>query len=158
MVAEGLKTMSEMGPDALVRYKEIEEIESSKVKERRLEVELAHTSDYVPKSISQALNQSPFFRKHILSVKQFTRSELHLLFSVAQELRTLVERQGTLQILSGKVLCSAFWEPSTRTSCSFETAMVRLGGHVVNVNQITSSIAKGESIADTGGCFFLFFF
>ncbi|KAJ3122425.1 hypothetical protein HK098_002831 [Nowakowskiella sp. JEL0407] len=103
----------------------------------------------LPTSLTAAVSKSPFFRKHILSVKQFTRHELHLLFGVAQEMRTLVERQGVIQLLNGKVLCSAFYEPSTRTSSSFEAAMMRLGGNVVSINQITSSIAKGESIGDT---------
>ncbi|KAI8810539.1 hypothetical protein BJ742DRAFT_675771 [Cladochytrium replicatum] len=103
----------------------------------------------LPTSLTSVLSKSPFYRKHIVSVKSFNRQELHLLFGVAQELRTLVERQGVVPLLNGKVLCSAFWEPSTRTSSSFEAAMVRLGGQVVGINQITSSIAKGESIADT---------
>ncbi|KAI9206090.1 uncharacterized protein BJ171DRAFT_612621 [Polychytrium aggregatum] len=99
-----------------------------------------------PSSIS---SRSPFFRKHILSVQQFNRNELHMLFGVAQEMRNLVERYGGTNILQGRVMCSAFYEPSTRTSSSFETAMVRLGGQVVSINSITSSIAKGESIGDT---------
>ncbi|KAJ3360854.1 hypothetical protein HDU91_004324 [Kappamyces sp. JEL0680] len=91
-----------------------------------------------------------FAKKHIVSVKAFDRKDLHALFGVAQEMRTLVERHGQINILQGKVMCSAFWEPSTRTSCSFEAAMTRLGGGVVSINQITSSIAKGESLGDTG--------
>ena len=100
-------------------------------------------------SSTLAFPKTSFFRKNILSVKQFSRSELHILFDLAQEIRNLVEKQGTLNLLKGKVMCSAFWEPSTRTSSSFETAMVRLGGEVVSINQITSSIAKGESLSDT---------
>lgn len=95
-------------------------------------------------------NSSSFFKKHVTSVTQFQRSDLHVLFGVAQEMKSSVEKRGKLSALSGKIMCSAFWEPSTRTSCSFETAMVRLGGEVVSVNQITSSIAKGESLTDTG--------
>lgn len=91
-----------------------------------------------------------FYQKHITSVRQFQRSDLHTLFGVAQEMKTLVEQQGQISMLNGKIMCSAFWEPSTRTSCSFETAMTRLGGGVVSINQITSSIAKGESLSDTG--------
>jgi carbamoyl-phosphate synthase/aspartate carbamoyltransferase len=91
-----------------------------------------------------------FSKKHITSVNQFQRSDLHILFGVAQEMKLSVEKQGNLSMLAGKVMCSAFWEPSTRTSCSFETAMVRLGGSVVSINQITSSISKGESLSDTG--------
>eukprot|EP00842_Homolaphlyctis_polyrhiza_P004642 jgi/Hompol1/5179/HPOL_004237-RA len=108
-----------------------------------------YISDYLPRSVTAVVAKSPFYRKHITSVKQFVRSDLHTLFGVAQEMRTLVEKQGQVNLLNGKVMCSAFWEPSTRTSCSFEAAMMRLGGNVVSINQITSSIAKGETISDT---------
>jgi carbamoyl-phosphate synthase/aspartate carbamoyltransferase len=103
----------------------------------------------LPKAVA-VIQKSPFLRKHIISVKSFDRKDLHVLFGVAQEMRSLVEKYGQVNLLNGKVLCSAFWEPSTRTSCSFEAAMTRLGGGVVSINQITSSIAKGESLADTG--------
>ncbi len=105
---------------------------------------------HIRRSLRSTISRSPFYRKHVISVQQFTRAELHTLFGVAQELRTVVEKQGTLKILQGKVMCSAFYEPSTRTSASFEAAMMRLGGSVVSINQITSSISKGESLADTG--------
>jgi len=95
------------------------------------------------------LSKSPFLHRNILSVKQFTRSELHVLFGVAQEMRTIVERQGGIQLLQGRVMCSAFFEPSTRTSGSFEAAMVRLGGSVVKVDSSTSSVVKGETLSDT---------
>ncbi|KAJ3100685.1 hypothetical protein HDU96_010250 [Phlyctochytrium bullatum] len=103
----------------------------------------------LPSSLSAVASSSPFYRKHILSVHQFGRNDLHILFGVAQEMRTLVERQGSVPLLLGKVLCSAFYEPSTRTSCSFEAAMLRLGGTVVKINESSSSVAKGESLADT---------
>ncbi|KAJ3372469.1 hypothetical protein GGF31_001910 [Allomyces arbusculus] len=93
--------------------------------------------------------RSAFFRQHILSVDQFTRHELHTLFGVAQEMRTMVERGVAPNLLQGRVLCTAFYEPSTRTCCSFESAWQRLGGSILSVNQLTSSIAKGESFADT---------
>lgn len=95
------------------------------------------------------MNSTPFFRKHILSVKQFNRHEYHMLFGVAHEMRNLVERYGQVNLLNGRVLCTAFYEPSTRTCTSFETAMIRLGGSVVSIKDSTSSIAKGESIGDT---------
>ncbi|KAF2020001.1 carbamoyl-phosphate synth [Aaosphaeria arxii CBS 175.79] len=100
-------------------------------------------------SLSQLLAKSPFKRKHITSVGQFTRADLHLLFTIAQEMRLGAQRQGCLDILKGKVLCTMFFEPSTRTSASFDTAMKRLGGEVVVVNENVSSTKKGESIADT---------
>jgi carbamoyl-phosphate synthase/aspartate carbamoyltransferase len=97
-----------------------------------------------------SIKASPFYQKHVLSVKSFERKDLHILFGVAQEMRLMVEKHGQVNLLQGKVMMSAFWEPSTRTSCSFEAAMTRLGGGVVSINQITSSIAKGESLGDTG--------
>jgi carbamoyl-phosphate synthase/aspartate carbamoyltransferase len=108
---------------------------------------------HLPRSIEHT-QDAPFYKKNIVSVKDFDRKQLHFLFGVAQEMRSLVEKHGQINLLQGKVMCSAFWEPSTRTSCSFETAMTRLGGGVVSINQITSSIAKGESLGDTGKSFF----
>ena len=107
-------------------------------------------------SLTQLLAKSPFKGKHITSVQQFSRSDLHLLFTIAQEMRLGAERQGCLEILKGRVLCTMFFEPSTRTSGSFDAAMKRLGGQVVVVNELVSSTQKGESIADsirTLGCY-----
>lgn len=88
--------------------------------------------------------------RHILSVSQFTRNELHKLFEVAQEMKTMVSRVGQYDLLRGKVMASVFYEPSTRTSCSFQAAMQRLGGTVMTVQDNgVSSIAKGESLTDT---------
>ncbi|KAF2188254.1 carbamoyl-phosphate synth [Zopfia rhizophila CBS 207.26] len=100
-------------------------------------------------TLAQLLANSPFKRKHIISVNQFTRPDLHLLFTIAQEMRLGAQRQGCLDILKGRVLCTMFFEPSTRTSASFDAAMKRLGGEVVAVNETVSSTQKGESIADT---------
>ncbi|KAJ1655146.1 Carbamoyl-phosphate synthase [Dispira simplex] len=105
--------------------------------------------EQLPRAVSRLGIHSPFYRKHILSVRQFTRDELHVLFGVAQEMRTLVERQGMVNLLPGRVLCSVFCEPSSRTQCSFSTAMLRLGGTVVTADASTSSVAKGESLTDT---------
>jgi carbamoyl-phosphate synthase/aspartate carbamoyltransferase len=90
-----------------------------------------------------------FSRKHILSVRQFNRDDLHALFSVATEMRYLVEKHGSIDVLKGRVLCNLFYEESTRTSCSFEAAMLRCGGQVVSINAKSSSVVKGESLADT---------
>ena len=90
-----------------------------------------------------------FHRRHVLSVKQFTGQDIHQLFSLAHEMRLQVERNGTLDILKGKVLCMLFYEPSTRTSSSFDTAMKRCGGQVVQVNPESSSVMKGETLPDT---------
>lgn len=90
-----------------------------------------------------------FYRRHILSVKQFKHQDIHDLFNLAHEMRLQVERSGSIDLLKGKVLASIFYEPSTRTSASFEAAMKRLGGEVVQVTASTSSVAKGETIPDT---------
>ncbi|KAG6819808.1 hypothetical protein H0H93_008458 [Arthromyces matolae] len=98
---------------------------------------------------SHILPHPSFHRRHILSVKQFTQKDLYDLFSLAHEMRLQVERNGTLDVLKGKVLCTLFYEPSTRTSASFDAAMKRCGGTVVQVNADTSSVLKGETIPDT---------
>ncbi|WFD01455.1 Carbamoyl-phosphate synthase [Malassezia obtusa] len=90
-----------------------------------------------------------FSRRHILSVKQFNREDLHALFTVAQEMRFLTERYGVLDLLRGRVMSTLFFEESTRTSSSFDAAMNRLGGRVVAINTSRSSVAKGETLADT---------
>ena len=66
-----------------------------------------------------SLYHGSFSRRHILSVRQFTRDDLHALFAVAQEMRFLVQRNGTLDVLRGRILCTLFYEESTRTSASF---------------------------------------
>jgi len=89
--------------------------------------------------------------RHILSVAQFTRAELHALFDVATEMKQMVSRAGHYELLRGKVLALLFLEPSTRTACSFQAAMLRLGGTCLTVADAgkRSSVAKGESVEDT---------
>lgn len=95
------------------------------------------------------MQPSAFKSAHVLSVKQYSRSDLHLLFTVAQEMRLGVDREGVLNILRGRVLCTMFYEPSTRTSASFDAAMQRLGGRTVSITTTHSSVQKGESLQDT---------
>jgi aspartate carbamoyltransferase catalytic subunit len=91
-----------------------------------------------------------FYGQHILSVSQFARTDLEYIFAVADEMRTMVERVGTFDLLKGKILVNLFYEPSTRTSSSFTAAMERLGGSVIPINEVRySSVAKGESLPDT---------
>jgi carbamoyl-phosphate synthase/aspartate carbamoyltransferase len=105
-------------------------------------------------SVSQALasllsKESMFKRRHILSVNQFNRADLHHLFTVASEIRLGVERWGTVDLLKGRLLCTMFFEPSTRTSASFDAAMQRLGGRTVAISAAHSSLKKGETLQDT---------
>lgn len=93
---------------------------------------------------------APFYGKDILSVKQFSRQDLESIFGVAHEMREMVARVGTFDLLKGKILVNLFYEPSTRTSSSFTSAMERLGGSVIPINEVRySSVAKGESLPDT---------
>ena len=93
---------------------------------------------------------SPWYRESILSVSQFSRENLTYIFEVAHEMREMVERVGTFDLLKGKILVNLFYEPSTRTASSFTAAMERLGGSVIPINEVKySSVAKGESLPDT---------
>jgi aspartate carbamoyltransferase len=93
---------------------------------------------------------APWYGKDILSVKQFSRADLEYVFGVAHEMRGMVERVGTFDLLKGKILANLFYEPSTRTSSSFTASMERLGGSVIPINEVKySSVSKGESLPDT---------
>jgi aspartate carbamoyltransferase len=93
---------------------------------------------------------APFYGKDILSVNQFARSDLSYIFDVAHEMREMVARVGSFDLLKGKILANLFYEPSTRTSSSFTSAMERLGGSVIPINEVRySSVSKGESLPDT---------
>jgi aspartate carbamoyltransferase len=93
---------------------------------------------------------APWYGKDILSSKQFSRTDLEYIFGVAHEMRNMVERIGTFDLLKGKILANLFYEPSTRTSSSFMAAMQRLGGAVIPISEVRySSVAKGESLPDT---------
>jgi aspartate carbamoyltransferase len=62
----------------------------------------------------------------------------------------MVARVGSFDLLKGKILANLFYEPSTRTSSSFTSAMERLGGSVIPINEVRySSVSKGESLPDT---------
>ncbi len=91
-----------------------------------------------------------FYGKDILSVRQFDRGSLNYIFAVAHEMQEMVRRIGTFDLLKGKILANLFYEPSTRTSASFTSAMERLGGSVIPINEVRySSVSKGESLPDT---------
>jgi len=86
----------------------------------------------------------------ILGGRQFTREALDHILDVAADMDRGLKEERSLTLLDGYVLGSLFFEPSTRTRLSFETAMHRLGGSVVGFAEAgTSSVAKGESLNDT---------
>jgi aspartate carbamoyltransferase len=94
--------------------------------------------------------ETRFYGSDVISVKQFDRKDLDYIFAVAKEMQGMVRRVGTFDLLKGKILANLFYEPSTRTSASFTSAMERLGGSVIPINEVKySSVSKGESLPDT---------
>ncbi|MHA2280855.1 MAG: aspartate carbamoyltransferase [Promethearchaeota archaeon] len=86
------------------------------------------------------------FREGIISAKQFDREDVEYILSRGRDM--ISEKNSNL--LNDKILATLFFEPSTRTRLSFESAMYRLGGNVIGFHSgDVSSIKKGESIADT---------
>jgi len=85
----------------------------------------------------------------ILSAKQFDREILLKLFKLADELREEIREKKVLSYGKGRVMATVFLEPSTRTKLSFQFAMKRLGGDVIDFDVTTSSLAKGETDIDT---------
>lgn len=85
----------------------------------------------------------------ILTVSQFDEHALALIIQVSEEMRTSHDLAKRVDDLRGRILGCLFYEPSTRTSYSFQAAMLRLGGGVLNVVHSTSSSVKGESFEDT---------
>ena len=91
-----------------------------------------------------------FYGQDIISVSQFDRTRLDFILEIGNEMKILVERFGSADLLRGKILANLFYEPSTRTSSSFMAAMLRLGGQVIPINNVQySSVTKGESLPDT---------
>lgn len=90
--------------------------------------------------------------QHIVSADQFSPEVLLQLFRLAAKFEANPQRFRTP--LQGKILISAFYEPSTRTRLSFESAWHRLGGDIMSItDRSTTGIAKGESLSDVGEMF-----
>ncbi|HEX7558633.1 MAG TPA: aspartate carbamoyltransferase [Usitatibacter sp.] len=103
-----------------------------------------------PGAIHARASLSSLAGRHILSCDMFDKTLLHDLFELADLLVPVARGQLTTRILEGCILGSLFFEASTRTRLSFDSAFMRLGGCVSSTTGITfSSIAKGESLADT---------
>jgi aspartate carbamoyltransferase catalytic subunit len=87
---------------------------------------------------------------HVVKAQQFDRDLLDDIFSVAADMEKVVEKGGT-DILRDHIMATIFYEPSTRTRLSFESAMRRLGGNVITTENARefSSAAKGETLEDT---------
>jgi len=86
--------------------------------------------------------------RHLVSIDDLSLEEIQALFAWAD--RFAADPRGQSEMCRGMIAASVFYEPSTRTRLSFESAMLRLGGGVLTAAEMTSSSAvKGESLADT---------
>ena len=89
---------------------------------------------------------NPLYRKHLVSIADLSVPELQLLLDTALKLK----HKPQPHLLEGKLIASCFFEPSTRTRLSFETAVQRLGGKVIGfADGANTSAKKGETLADT---------
>lgn len=90
-------------------------------------------------------------KRDIISIDDLSNDEIREIFQIADELEETRARNASSDILRGKIMATLFYEPSTRTRLSFESAMLRLDGRVITSPdmQASSSAAKGETLADT---------
>jgi len=108
---------------------------------------------YIVNTQKKIIYGKKWIGRHITRISQFTIDDIKELFDASDYFEYVVDKYGSCQIAKGKVLCCLFYEPSTRTSCSFQAAMLRLGGQVITIQDTkTSSIAKGETFEDTVRC------
>ncbi|ONK56384.1 uncharacterized protein A4U43_C10F7920 [Asparagus officinalis] len=87
----------------------------------------------------------------VIEAQQFDRDILNGIFKVAREMELIEKNSPGSKILRGFLMATLFYEPSTRTRLSFESAMKRLGGEVLTTENARefSSAAKGETLEDT---------
>jgi aspartate carbamoyltransferase catalytic subunit len=90
-----------------------------------------------------------FYQKDIISIKDYTKEQLEKIFTSTDKIMQLDPFQRQ-EICKGKTLGYLFYEPSTRTRLSFDSAMASIGGNSLGISNISSSSTqKGESLADT---------
>ena len=95
-----------------------------------------------------------FKQKNIISIKDFDREDIEYILDEASKLEDIAKSKEISEELKGKILGLMFFEPSTRTRLSFETSMKRLSGECIGFESSgSSSVSKGESIADTAKMF-----
>ena len=112
----------------------------------------AHPKRLLRTIIEDGEHLIPLEDQHVLSADQFDAQTLLQLFRLAAKYESNPERFSSP--LQGKILISAFYEPSTRTRLSFESAWHRLGGDIMSItDRSTTGIAKGESLSDVAEMF-----
>ncbi len=94
--------------------------------------------------------QTPWTRRHLLDVDDFTSAELETVMQTADAMKEVLGRDvPRVPALRGKTVVTLFYEASTRTRASFELAGKALGADVINISAGGSSVEKGESLIDT---------
>lgn len=94
--------------------------------------------------------EKQIFCKDLTNIKDLKTCDIEYIFNITEEMLKNLEEAKILNLCSGKILATLFYEPSTRTRLSFESAMIRLGGSVIGFSGAeSSSVSKGESLADT---------
>jgi len=96
------------------------------------------------------MKENPLAGRDLIGIDDLDKEEMLFLLDLAEEFRRQIAQARQLDLLNSYLLATVFYEPSTRTRLSFESAMHRLGGGVISVAdaKATSSAAKGETIAD----------
>lgn len=90
--------------------------------------------------------KNTLYKKSVVSIEDLSDEDILLLFQLARDYK----KHGPKKVLEGKVLASCFFEPSTRTRLSFESAALQLGAQVIGFSDAnTSSHKKGESLYDS---------
>jgi aspartate carbamoyltransferase catalytic subunit len=91
-----------------------------------------------------------FVGRNVVSISDFSKAEIEYILNYADSMVPIAKGEKSGTTLSGKILSTLFFEPSTRTRLSFETAMHRLGGQIIGITEREgSSLVKGETLADT---------
>ncbi len=91
-----------------------------------------------------------FKNRDVISIKDFSKEEINFFIASAKKMIPYATGTKQLHVVPNKILAVLFFEPSTRTRLSFESAMLRLGGKVLGFSDPTgTSQKKGESLADT---------
>jgi len=89
-------------------------------------------------------------KRDFVSIEDFSNDEIEQIFSMADEMLEIIQKEGRTDICYGKIMATLFFEPSTRTRFSFEAAIQRLGGGVISAPDMSvTSTRKGETLSDT---------
>ncbi|MEM0465909.1 MAG: aspartate carbamoyltransferase [Candidatus Pacearchaeota archaeon] len=88
-----------------------------------------------------------FFNKDLISIEDLTNEDIEIILDFAKDIKKNPEKYHNT--LHRKIMIPLFFEPSTRTSTSFQAAMTKLGGSVIDFDVLSSSVLKGENLKDT---------